>query len=147
MKVSHLIRCNALLVLSIACAGDAPEQHGTTDSTTAPVARTVPDLAVAVALRDTAQATLARLLDQPASARFDSVVVIQPPAEEGRLPAPAVCGRIDGSPGINGRTTPTRFIYQSRWTVFVEEENNRDRFTDLWSRMCSEAGGTVVLEG
>lgn len=100
--------------------------------------------AAAPALRDSAQATLAALLDTPASATFDSVVVIQPPMDGDRLPGMVVCGRIGGRPGIGGSRTPVRFIYQNRWTVFVEEAANRAKFGELWGASCGEGSGTVV---
>ena len=116
-------------VLAAACGGGEPEPAA--DSTTAVVA--TPDSAVAAALRDSALATLATLVDPPSRATFDSVVVIQPPHDGERLPAMAVCGRIGGLPG---RNTPTRFVYQSKWTVFVEEAANQAAFADLWARSC-----------
>jgi len=103
--------------------------------------------AEAPVLRDSAKATLAALLTAPASATFDSLVVIQPPEEDGRMPAPVVCGRIGGTPGIGGSRTPTRFIYQSRFTVFVEEAANQRQFSALWARTCGVPGGIVLIEG
>jgi hypothetical protein len=91
-------------------------------------------------LRDSAQATLATLGPSPT---FDSVVVVQPPHDGTRLPAMAVCGRIAG---ISGRPAPARFVYQSKWTVFVEDESNRATFGELWARTCS-AHGAMVLVG
>jgi hypothetical protein len=103
--------------------------------------------AAAPALVDSAKATLATLLDYPGSAVFDSVRVIQPPEVDGRLPTMAVCGRMGGRPGVGGSRTPVRFVYQNRWTVFVEEAANRERFAELWARSCGVDGGTEVLEG
>ena len=103
------------------------------------------DTAGARTLRDSAQATLAKLLSRPETVRYDSVIVVQPPREDGRTPAMAVCGRIGGSPGINGATRPLRFIYQSRWTVFVEEEGNLDKFNELWNGSCAAPGAVVVV--
>jgi hypothetical protein len=53
----------------------------------------------------------------------------------------AVCGRIGGLPG---RPAPVRFVYQSKWTVFVEEAGNQAAFAELWARSCAAAGGVVV---
>jgi hypothetical protein len=127
----------AALIGLVACGG-TPEPAP--DSTTATV--TVPDTATARALSDSAKATLATLLDDPGSATFDSVVVVQPPHDGARLPAMAVCGRIGG---LSGRPTPARFVYQSKWTVFVEEAANQAAFGALWARSCAVAGGTVVV--
>jgi hypothetical protein len=102
--------------------------------------------AAAPALRDDAQATLAALLPDPGRARFDSVVVVQPaPADSGaRVPPMVVCGRLAGLPG---HTSPARFIYQSRFTVFVEDARNHAQFTELWGRSCGTTGGEVLLGG
>lgn len=128
-------------IFLVACGGGAPETAP--DSTVATVA--APDTALAATLRDSAKATLATLLDDPVSATFDSVVVIQPPPDGARLPAMAVCGRIGGRPGIGGRTAPVRFVYQSKWTVFVEAAANQTAFGELWARSCAAVGGTVVM--
>ena len=121
--------------LLTACSGGSAEPAP--DSTAVAVA--APDTAAALVLRDSAKATLATLA---ARATFDSVVVIQPPHDGERLPAMAVCGRIGGLPG---RTAPARFVYQSKWTVFVEEEANLAAFGELWARSCAVSGGTVVV--
>ncbi len=134
-------RARSLLIagglLMAACASPAPKDVA--DS--AEVAATNVILAAPVidstALRDSAEATLAPLLDDPASATFDSVVVRQPAMVEGRWPMAVVCGRIGGKPGLGGRKTPTRFIYQNRFTVFVEEPDNQRQFHALWARTCA----------
>jgi hypothetical protein len=87
------------------------------------------------------------LLDDPSSATFDSVIVVQPPAADGRLPARAACGRIGGRPGVGGSRTPVRFIYQGAFTVFVEDEANRAKFAELWAQSCAPEGGEVQLVG
>jgi hypothetical protein len=125
-----------------ACSGGAREPALDSTATATVVA---PDTATAMTLRDSAKATLATLLQDPATATFDSVVVIQPPHDGERLPAMAVCGRIGGRPGIGGRTTPVRFVYQSKWTVFVEEAGNQAAFGELWARSCAIPAGVVVL--
>jgi hypothetical protein len=135
------------LFLSVACA--SPEPGPGKDGVEIVVVN-VDSLAraaveAALELRDSAKTTLATLLDNPASAVFGSLVVIQPPEVEGRLPSPAVCGWINGTPGIGGRSTPTRFVYQSKWTVFVEEEANRDKFLELWADACT--GELLMDEG
>ena len=126
------------LILCIACGGESAEVAP--DTTTANVAAI--DTAAAMALRDSAKATLATLVHTQTGATFDSVVVIQPPHDGARLPAMAVCGRIGGLPG---RSTPVRFVYQSKWTVFVEEADNQAAFSDLWARSCAVVGGLVVV--
>lgn len=98
-------------------------------------------VASAPAFRDSALVRFATLLDDPTTATFDSVVVVQPPPENGRLPARAVCGRIGGRPGIGGSRTPVRFIYIGAFTVFVEEAANRAKFAELWAKSCAPAGG------
>jgi hypothetical protein len=123
------------LVVLAACEGRTPE--AAPDSTATAVA--APDTAAALALRDSAKATLATLASR---ATFDSVVVIQPPHDGTRWPTMAVCGRIAGLPG---RTTPARFVYQSKWTVFVEEDANRAAFGELWGRSCAVAGSMVLV--
>lgn len=127
-----------VFALLAACGGGPPEIA--TDTTTTTLA--APDTTAALTLRDSAKATLATLVSEPSRAAFDSIVVIQPPHDGERLPAMAVCGRIAGLPG---RTTPVRFVYQSKWTVFVEEASNQAAFSELWSRSCAVAGGMVVV--
>ncbi|MGD9523297.1 MAG: hypothetical protein AB7P61_05670 [Gemmatimonadales bacterium] len=135
----------ALLTLLLACSGD-PEPAADPAALAAARADSLARAAAeaAPALRDSAQATLAALLDTPASATFDSVVVIQPPMDGDRLPGMVVCGRIGGRPGIGGSRTPVRFIYQNRWTVFIEEAANRAKFGELWDASCGAGSGTVV---
>lgn len=100
----------------------------------------------ALALADSARATLASLLTDPASASFDSLVVVRPPSsKEGRIAPLAVCGSIRGRPGIGGRSTPTRFVYQTKWAVFVEEAGNRQAFADLVGRTCGATRARVVF--
>ncbi|MEO7611098.1 MAG: hypothetical protein ABIV27_06290 [Gemmatimonadales bacterium] len=151
MRPSFLdARWMLFIVLMIAACSDAAPDR---DSDSAAFAANNADLIArpaaidAATLRDSAQATLATLLDDPANATFDSVVVVQPPPTDGRATAPAVCGRVNGKPGIGGRSTPTRFVYQGRWTVFVEEAGNQTEFAAVWARMCDADGGTLVLEG
>ncbi len=124
-------------LLMAACASPAPK--AAVDS--AVVAPTDVSAAAPVidstALRDSAMATLAPLLDNPASATFDSVAVLQPAMVDGRWPMAVVCGRIGGKPGIGGSKASTRFIYQNRFTVFVEEQANQRQFNALWARTCA----------
>jgi hypothetical protein len=131
------IRTAVLMSLCVICACGEEPPESTPDSTASTVA--APDTAAALTLRDSAKATLATLASR---ATFDSVVVIQPPHDGTRLPAMAVCGRIGGLPG---RSAPARFVYQSKWTVFVEEDANVAAFGELWARSCDVAGGTVVV--
>ncbi|HET9066201.1 MAG TPA: hypothetical protein VFN22_10325 [Gemmatimonadales bacterium] len=139
------------VMLVVACGSGSPKAPPVVDSA-AMVAARADSLAQARAaeapvLRDSAKATLAALLTTPASATFDSLLVIQPPEEDGRMPSLVVCGRIGGKPGIGGSRTRTRFIYQNRFTVFVEDATNQRQFIALWARTCGVPGGTVVLEG
>jgi hypothetical protein len=120
-----------------ACGDEAAEVSTDTAST---AAITV-DTAAARTLRDSALATLATLAEPPPRATFDSVVVVQPPHDGQRLPAMAVCGRMAGMPG---RPRSARFVYQSKWTVFVEEASNLTAFGELWARTCAATGGVVV---
>lgn len=145
----RLIRPVPLLVIALLAACAARDEAPAVDSLA--VARERADslrlarVAEAPALRDTAKATLATLLKNPASARWDSVVVIQPPPVNGRDQGLVVCGRIGGRPGIGGSATMTRFVYQGKFTVYVEEAKNREQFAELWGRTCGAAGGEVVL--
>ncbi len=97
-------------------------------------------------MRSDSRATLSELLSDPASATFDSLIVVRPPPVDGRTPPMAACGRISGRPGIGGSRSPTRFVYQGRFTVFVEESGNREEFASLWSRVCDVAGATIYQE-
>lgn len=122
-------------LLTAACGAESPEV--TPDTTAA--APSAADLAAVRTLRDSAVATLSTLGSQ---VNFDSVTVVQPPHDGTRLPAMAVCGRIRG---VTGRPDAARFVYQSKWTVFVEEESNRTAFADLWARTCTADGATIVI--
>ncbi len=149
MMARRLLIGSVLVGVVVGCEAPAPKPAA--DSTT--VAAPDPDsLARALAtqaaeLRDTAEATLATLLDNPATATWDSVVVVQPPRQDGRLPAMAVCGRIGGRPGVKGTRTPVRFIYLTKFTVFVEEAKNRGQFADVWNKNCAVPPGEVVAGG
>ncbi|MDZ4257696.1 MAG: hypothetical protein U0974_03005 [Gemmatimonadales bacterium] len=138
----------AALVSMAACGGGAEGPDPAAEAAAA-AARADSIAAAAVAsapaFRDSAQARLATLLDDPATATFDSVIVVQPPEVEGRLPARAVCGRMGGRPGVGGSRTPVRFIYISAFTVFVEEDANRAKFADLWAKSCGAVGGVVQI--
>ena len=105
----------------------------------------VPDTVAAMALRDSATATVATLLDAPDRARFDSVIVTQPPRDGARLPGMAVCGRISGPASAKLPRSPARFVFQSKWALFVEDATNADEFAKLWASRCEGAGITVVV--
>jgi hypothetical protein len=127
------------MLACLACASESPPAE---PESAAEPSGLVIDSAGAATLRDSAKATLATLVTN-GTAAFDSVVVVQPPADStGRAPAMAVCGRIAGLPG---RGAPARFVYQSKWTVFVEEANNQTTFGALWARSCEGSRGTVVI--
>lgn len=143
------VRPASLIILAVLAACAPKEETPAVDSLA--VARERVDsirlarVAEAPALRDTAKATLATLLEDPASATWDSVVVIQPPpAADGRLPALVVCGRMGSSPGIGGKAGMSRFVYQGKFTVYVEEAKNREQFAELWARTCGAEGGKEV---
>jgi hypothetical protein len=89
---------------------------------------------------------MAALLKHPESAVFDSLVVMQPPREDGAWPTPWVCGRIGGKPGLGGRSTPTPFIYQSRLNVFVLDESNGHAFAALRAKGCGNPAARVLLK-
>ncbi len=126
----------------LACGGGTPPRS---EQPVEPPPPPMPlDSAQAVVIRDSAEATLAALVEQPSRARFDSVRVVQPPFDGTRWPAAAVCGRLAGLPG---RGEPARFVYQSRWTVFVEDTDNVERFGELWQRTCGDAEAVVLLGG
>jgi len=133
------------MALAVACGGEDTPDPAAEAAAAAARADSIAAAAVASApaFRDSAQARLATLLDDPATATFDSVIVVQPPAVDGRLPARAVCGRIGGRPGVGGSRTPVRFIYQGAFTVFVEDESNREKFAELWAGTCAVPGGTL----
>lgn len=143
----HRLTCTIALLLATACSRPTPNANGdSTEVVIAPIdSVTSADSAAATALCDSAKAVLAKLLDNPASASFDSLIVVQPPLDGDRRPSPVVCGRIGGRPGIGGSTSRKRFVYQNRWTVFVEENANREQFADLWGRTCAPGSGTVIL--
>ena len=146
MSQSFLLR-SAAVMLVVGCA--SPKASDGVDSAAVAAARadSLARAAVveATVLRDSAQATLATLLKNPATAVFDSVVVMQPPAVGDRLPPMVVCGRIHGKPGIGGGSTPTRFVYQTKFALFVEEAANRQAFADLVKRTCAATGARVVV--
>lgn len=146
MRIEKLIAV-LLLILTAAC-GDPPDNTPATPDSTAirEAERQAAIEAQAVVLRDSARVVLATLLADPSTATFDSLVVIQPPPADGRRPPLVACGRINGSPGIGGRRTPTRFVYQNRWTVFVEEEANREQFAELWAKSCGASGAVLIRD-
>lgn len=137
------------LALAAACGGERAPDPAAEAAAAAARADSLAAAAVASApaFRDSAQARLATLLDDPSTATFDSMIVVQPPAVDGRLPARAVCGRIGGRPGVGGSRTPVRFIYIGAFTVFVEEASNRAQFAELWAKSCAPEGGVRQLEG
>jgi hypothetical protein len=120
------------------------------DSTAA--AARVDDSAIALhtrlapAFADTARQTLAALLKNPKSARFDSLIVVQPPKADGHWPSPVVCGRIGGTPGIGGRSAMTPFIYQNRINVFLLDQRNATAFAVLRAKECDDPAGRLLLK-
>lgn len=139
-----------VIILSLAACSGGSSEGDSVDSTAQAVAPNADSLAQlaqaeAEAMLDSAKVTMASVLTNPASATFDSLVVVQPPSIEGRVPGMAVCGRIGGRPGIGGSRTPSRFIYRGKFTVFVEEAANREKFAELWDGACAADGGTVVV--
>lgn len=141
---------SSLVLIGVLVGCSSPEGGAAPDSLRRAAAVTdsldAVEQAEAVALADSARATLATLLADPTSAAFDSVVVVRPPSgEQERLAPLAVCGSIRGRPGIGGRATATRFVYQTKWALFVEEASNRGAFAALLARTCGAAGARVVL--
>lgn len=100
----------------------------------------------ASAFADTARKTLAVLLKHPESAVFDSLIVVQPPKQDGSWPTPYVCGRIGGKPGIGGRSKLTPFIYQNRVNVFVLDPSNGPSFAALRAKGCDNPGARMLLK-
>jgi hypothetical protein len=100
----------------------------------------------APALLDSARNTMAQILKHPETARFDSLVVVQPAMQSGSWPAPAVCGRIGGTPGIDGASGMTPFIYRNPVTVFVLTQSNTAAFARLRTDLC-DGPGTKRLAG
>lgn len=147
MQEARRIALAALLFVA-ACSGGSAD--GNADSAAQAAAGTdslaAAERAAADRMRSDARTTLAELLTDPATAAFDSLIVVRPPAVDGRTSPMAACGRIGGRPGIAGSRSPTRFVYQGRFTVFVEESGNREEFAALWSRVCDVAGATVYPE-
>jgi hypothetical protein len=138
----------AFVLLAAVAACSSSKLSSRPDS--AAVARTLADSLAQVAQRGaselevSARATMASLLKDPKSAAFDSLMVVQPPEANGRMPAMVVCGRIRGKPGIGGRSAPSAFIYQNRMTVFVEDASNQKEFGTLWGRLCADPQARVI---
>jgi hypothetical protein len=145
MRTINRLIALGLALLAACGGGDAPAAPAV-DSAALADSLAQAARAEAHVLVDSAKTTLATLLDNPATATFDSVVVIQPPPADGRSPAMAACGRIGGRPGIGGSRTPVRFIYQGKWTVFVEESRNAEQFAGLWAKLCAAPGAEVVMD-
>jgi hypothetical protein len=137
------------LSLSVACGGGKPAASPA-DSIAAMQRADDSVLAMhkqlASALADSARTALASLLKRPESAVFDSVVVVQQPKDDGRWPAPVVCGRINGKPGIGGQSAPAPFIYQSRINVFVLDPKNGDAFRALRMKSCDNPAATILIK-
>ncbi len=87
---------------------------------------------------------MVELLKNPAIAVFDSLTVVQPAPTNGNWPAPAVCGRLGGKPGVTGTSGMTPFIYLNRVTVFVLDRSNGAAFAKLHTEYC-DGPGTGVL--
>jgi len=138
----------AMLLLFAACSH--PSAPSPADSTAA--AMRLDDSIIALrtkqapAFADTARRTVAVLLKHPESATFDSLVVVQPPKQDGRWPEPWLCGRIGGKPGIGGRNTRTPFIFQNRINVFVLDVSNGAAFAALRAKVCDNPGARVLLK-
>ena len=140
----------ALGLVSVACGRGAGNTPPSVD--TAAVARHVADSVLAAhtraapALLDTARQTMVQLLAHPATAVFDSLIVTQPAMRDGASPAPAVCGRIGGKPGVKGVRGMRRFIYLNRLTVFVLDQSNGEAFSKLRGELCDGPGVRVLLK-
>lgn len=128
------------VVVLMACGREAAEPA--VDSAAMAAARADSLAAVqrvaAVSLDSAARATVATLVNDSTRAVFDSMRVVQPAADStGRTPPMAVCGRFSGP----GRTAPTRFVFQSKFALFVEGVSNANAFAELWGKAC--VGETV----
>ncbi|HEY4100414.1 MAG TPA: hypothetical protein VGM20_06020 [Gemmatimonadales bacterium] len=138
----------AIGLLVAACGRGSSPPPSTVDS--AAVAHRAADSLLAAhkagaqALATDAKATVAQLLKNPATATFDSLIVVQPAETGNSWPAPVVCGRIGGKPGIKGASTMTPFIYQNRINVFVLDPTNGEAFAALRAKLC-DAPGTAPL--
>lgn len=100
----------------------------------------------APALLDSARQTMVELLRNPATAVFDSLAVVQPVLKNGSWPAPAVCGRLGGNPGVKGTSGMTPFIYLNRVTVFVLDQSNGEAFAKLRADDCDGPGTRVLTK-
>jgi hypothetical protein len=140
----------AIGFLIAGCGRTSSPPPATVDSTA--VARRGADSVLAAhkagapALANDAKGTMAQLLKNPATATFDSLVVVQPAESDNTWPAPVVCGRIGGKPGIKGAATMTPFIYQNRINVFVLDRTNGEAFAGLRGRLCDGPGNAPLLK-
>lgn len=144
----HRIAVIVSLLIPAACSRTAAPSAA--DSTAA--AMRLDDSLIALrtkqapAFADTARSTMAVLLKHPESATFDSLIVVQPPKQDGSWPEPWVCGRIGGKPGIGGRNTRTPFIYQNRINVFVLDQANGAAFAALRTKVCENPDARMLLK-
>lgn len=117
----------------------------------AAVARQVADSTMAAhtgsaaGLEQEARAVMPEALTNPKTATFDSMTVTQPASTNGAWPAPVVCGRIGGRPGIKGAKGMTPFIYENRATVFVLDRSNGVAFAQLRAKLCDGSGVRILL--
>jgi hypothetical protein len=138
----------AALLFGVACSDSSADKQADAAAQAAATADSLASAAKAEAdkLRNDARSVLAELLSDPSSATFDSLVVVRPSAPEGHVAIMSACGRISGKPGSGGSRTPTRFVYQGRFTVFVEDGRNGDEFAALWAMVCDAPGATIFPE-
>jgi hypothetical protein len=131
-----------------ACSPSTPKSSG---ADSAAVAQQLADSLAraeqqhAAELGDSARAALSSLLKDPASATFDSLMVVQPPPVNGRPSPMVVCGRIRGKPGIGGRSGPAAFVYQNRMTVFVADASNKQAFGEIWGETCGHPQARIIV--
>jgi hypothetical protein len=145
MRNSQLISCIAMLLAACSRRAD------TAPPDPALLAKIVADSVVAAhtaaapILAEKARSVMMQLLKNPATAKFDSLIVTQPAFADGSWPLPAVCGRIGGKPGLKGSSGMTQFIYLNPVTVFVLEGTNAVPFGELRARNCDGPGVKVLL--
>ncbi|MGH7582965.1 MAG: hypothetical protein ACREL5_07065 [Gemmatimonadales bacterium] len=150
ITVFAMDRYRVIVSLGLASAACGGRGRPPASADTAAMAKQVADSVLAAhtqmapALLDTARQTMVQLLKHPGTAVFDSLVVTQPAMKDGTWPAPAVCGRLGGKPGVKGARGMTPFIYLNRLTVFVLDRSNVAAFSKLGGELCDGPGVRVL---
>lgn len=136
------------LMLLAACGGTGKGAGAPADSTTSIAVDTAAlrrdEQGKATGLLVEGRAAMASLYRDSSHVKFTDLRVVQPPPADGRTPPITVCGTVDGR-AANGRPAgPHRFIYQSRVTVFLEEDANREMFGKIWDATCGSANARAI---